>query len=792
MERRGFDGDWWFLLGEEGDPGDPFGGPGWREFDREVWRQVALPHDWSIELPRCEDAPSGNRGGFFQEGFAWYRRHFKLPSEWNGKRIYVEFDGVYRESEIWINTHHLKLHPNGYTSFVCDLTPHLLSAQENIIMVRVDNSTHPHSRWYSGSGIYRHVRLIAADPVHVAHWGLAIATPRADAARADVHVETEICNESAVDRELTVVLNVETPAGQAVARAEDAVLLTAGGQTTVRQRLQIDHPALWSPDSPSLYRCHVEIRAGADVLDSERSTFGIRTFSFDAENGFVLNGKPMPMKGGCVHHDCGPLGAVALDRAEERKVELLKANGYNTVRCAHNPPSPAFLDACDRLGVMVIDEAFDVWRAGKLPHDYHRRFETYWDADLTSMIRRDRNHPSIVLWSIGNEVFERHQPEAHEISTMLSERVRALDPSRPVTAGICNCWHGIPWSAMDGVLEPLDVCGYNYRAEEYESDHARFPDRVILATESYPREQFHYWKAVERLPYVAGDFVWAAIDYLGEAGVANIRLDNEPEQQFHGWPCHHANCGDLDLCGFKRPQSYYRDVLWKRAEKPAIFVHPPLPPGRSVVVGLWGWYDVRDTWLWPGCEGRELRVDVYFECDAIELFLNGNAVGRSAATEAEQYIATFQVPYAPGEIRAVAMRGGEAVAESVLRTAGPAARIRLTPDRDRLAANPNDLSYVTVEVCDENGIRLPDADQMIEFDIQGPGRLAAVGSGAPTSTEPYRGNRRSVWRGRALAIVQPTGNAGTITVEARSGRLAPAQATIQVSAMDAGMTADLS
>lgn len=780
MERRTCDQGWWFLLGEEGNPGTPFGGPGWREFDRTLWRAVDVPHDWSIELPRREDAPSQNRGGFFQEGFAWYRKHFGLPGEWTGKRVYVEFEGVYREAEVWLNTHLLKLHPNGYTSFICELTPYLDADQENILMVRVDNSTHPHSRWYSGSGIYRHVRLIAADPVHVAHWGVTITTPQVDQDAAEVVVETEIENESGRDCDVTVRLLLEDPQGRTVARGEEAARVAAGSQTEFRQSLHVASPCLWSPETPSVYRCRVEVHGTGKTLDVESATFGIRSFSFDAERGFVLNGQPVLMKGGCVHHDCGPLGAASIDRAEERKVELLKASGFNTVRCAHNPPSYAFLDACDRLGMMVMDEAFDVWRAGKLAHDYHRRFETYWDEDLTSMVRRDRNHPSIILWSIGNEVFERHQPEAREISAMLSDRVRELDASRPVTAGICNCWHGIPWSAMDGVFEPLDVCGYNYREEEYKSDHERFPGRVILSTESYPREQFKYWKAVESFPHVAGDFVWSAIDYLGEAGVANNHLDNEEGQQFHGWPWHHANCGDLDICGFKRPQSYYRDVLWKNAQKPAIFVHRPLPPGRSVVVGLWGWDDVFDSWTWPGCEGRELQVDVYFDCDEVELFLNGESIGRSAATEAERYTATFQVPYKPGELRAVAIKNGQAVAESVLQTAGPAVQVRLTPDRDKLNADPNDLSFVTVEVCDEKGRLVPDADQMIEFTIEGPGRLAAVGSSDPTNTEPYRGHRHSVWRGRALAIVQPIGEPGRITLAARGDGLSSARATIEV------------
>lgn len=773
MQRELFDQDWRFLLGA-GSWRDEARYP--KAFDDSGWRRVDLPHDWSIELPRRADAPSGPRGGFAQDGLGWYRKHFTMPELHEG-RLYVEFEGVYRDAEIWLNGREVGVHPYGYSTFLLDLTP-FVEPGENVLAVRVDNAEHEHTRWYSGSGIYRHVWLLTAGPVHVAHWGLSVTTPEVTDDAATVAAQTTIVNHSDTDRQLTVLWNVIAPDGKGSASAAIDVTVSAGGSTDARQTLTVQQPLRWSPDTPYLYRLETTVSDGDTSLDREATNFGIRTIAYTAEQGFLLNGQPLNMRGGCVHHDCGPLGAAAIDRAEERKIERLKASGYNAVRCAHNPMSPAFLDACDRLGMLVMDEAFDVWRAEKIPYDYHRHFGKWWQDDLDSMLLRDRNHPSVVVWSIGNEVTERGLPEGAQIARMLADRVRAVDLTRPVTAGVCNVWgEGTHWHDTDAGFAALDLRGYNYRDDVYREDHERFPDSVIIATETSPTRQYEYWKAVEELPYVVGDFVWTAIDYLGEAGVGREYLEGENANFLPDWPWTVANCGDLDLCGEKRPQSYYRDVLWHCRETPYIGVHAPVPDGRKVLISGWGWSDVQARWTWPGCEGQMLPVEVYFDCDEVELLLNGESLGVVPVPAEAKYIANFTVPYQPGELKAIARKGGEAVAESTLRTAGPARQLRLTPDRSGIRADRNDLAYVTVEACDEQGLPVP-SDAVFYATITGPGRIAAVANANPQNIDLFSGRTHSLWRGRGLVIVQPTGEEGRIELSLTADGFPPAQVAI--------------
>jgi len=485
------------------------------------------------------------------------------------------------------------------------------------------------------------------------------------------------------------------------------------------------------------------------------------------------------MRGGCVHHDCGPLGSAAIDRAEERKVEVLKASGYNAVRTAHNPPSPAFLNACDRLGMLVMDEAFDVWRAGKVLYDYHRHFDKWWQEDLNSMLLRDRNHPSVVIWSIGNELIERLLPEGAVIAHQLADHVRAVDPTRPVTAGICDTWDAhATWRDTDELFTALDLRGYNYQDGVYREDHGRFPDRVIVATETSPTRQYDYWKAVEELPYVIGDFVWTALDYLGEAGIGYEYLEGETAAFVSNWPWTVANCGDIDLCGGKRPQSYYRDVLWQCRETPYIGVHALVPDDRKVLLSNWGWDDVQASWSWPGSEGLTLPVVVYFDCDEVELLLNGISVGVVSMTAESRYIARFSVPYQPGELKAIARTAGVQVAEAALSTTGQPCHLRLTPDRATIRIDRNDLSYVTVEVCDAEGQTVPTADSLFHVTISGPGRIAAVANADPKNTDLYCDSRHHAWRGRGLVIVQPSGEPGRIDLCVTADGFEPVQTVI--------------
>jgi beta-galactosidase len=758
MQKLNLDPGWRFHLG------DIPGGIWQDSIDDADWRSVDLPHDWSIELERDPASPSGSDGGYFPTGVGWYQKRFSVPGEWHGKTVLVEFEGVYMNAHVWLDEHLLGRHPYGYTTFHYDLTPHLEPGSEPVLRVLVDNASQPNSRWYSGSGIYRHVWLWLGHRLHLPPWGVWVTTPDISQAEATVRVRTCVDNELDEDRE--IILHSHIAGGEA---ADTPATIPPGGRLELSQELRVTRPELWSPDTPRLYGLETEVHVGGQVVDALATSFGIRRLAFDAESGFRLNGERFELRGGCVHHDHGPLGAASYDRAEERKVELLKANGFNAVRCAHNPPAPAFLDACDRLGLLVVDEAFDCWRNGKNLGDYHVSFDDWWRRDLDSMLFRDRNHPCVVMWSIGNEPVERGRPEGARIARMLADHARRVDPTRPVTAGI-NAGHGEwPWEQLDDLFGALDVCGYNYRADEYRRDHERIPGRVVFGSESVAREAAEHWQSVREFDHVIGDFVWTAIDYLGESGIGRVHVEEESAPLLAAYPWHISNCGDLDLCGFKRPQSFYRDVLWRRGEPLFIAVHPP---GPRPTVTYWGWPDVRPSWTWPGGEGEPFRVDVYSACESVELLLNGDSLGTKVA---ERGIASFDVPYQPGTLRAV---GSNPAAECELRTAGEPARVRLTADRDTIRRE--DLSFITVEVVDADGLTHPNAGHTIAFAVDGVGTISAVGSGDPITIEPFRAERRSVHRGRCLVVLRSRDQPGEIRLRGEADSLLDAKTTVRV------------
>jgi len=776
MQKLSFDRAWRFRLG---DPPATH----WQDPNDAGWRTVDLPHDWSIELERLPDAPSQASGGYFQMGRGCYRKTFEASPDWAGKHVSVEFEGVYMNAEVWLNGNLLGRHPYGYTTFTCDLTPHLKPAEDNVLLVTVDNDCQLNSRWYSGSGIYRHVWLLVASPVHVAHWGTYVTTPDVTPERATVRAEVTVANESDTDENATLLCHVVTPEGLVLDTAERQITIGAGDRESVTAELAVPSPLLWSPETPHLYQLETELAQRGKVIDMETTAFGIRTLRFDPEVGFLLNGQETKLRGGCVHHDNGVMGAEAHDRSEERKVELHKASGYNAIRCAHNPPSPAFLDACDRLGILVIDEAFDCWREGKNPYDYHVAFPDWWQRDLDSMLYRDRNHPSIVIWSIGNEIGERNgSSDGAWWARALADHVHAIDPTRPVTAAICTVGADADWPTTDSVFAALDIGGYNYQKRQYRADQARHPQRLMAGTESTAGEAFEHWMSVEQLPYVIGDFVWTSMDYLGEAGIGRVYYDPELKSFLGEYPWHQANCGDLDLCGFKRPQSYYRDILWSAGSPLYIAVHDPGPGDAEPKLTYWGWPDVWPNWTWPGHEGETFKVDVYAACDKVELRLNGQSLGVQPTGPSERFIATFAVPYQPGALHAIGYRDEDVVAEHEIHTVGSPVSIRLTPDRSDLTADGGDLSFITVEVVDRAGRVNPQADNTIYFTVLGEGTLAAVGSGDPKSTESYRGHHRSVYRGRCLAVVRTTGAPGPIILRAMADGLDVAEVELQAMA----------
>jgi beta-galactosidase len=764
MQKHDFNPKWRFYL-------DDFDRPRWRMPDDSTWRVVDLPHDWSIELERGPDNPSGVAGGFFPMGLGWYKKTFTPPADWNGKLIFIEFEGIYMNAEVWLNQHLLGRHPYGYTSFHYDLTPYLEWDKPNVLKVFVDNSHQLNSRWYSGSGLYRPVWLLVADPVHVAHWGIYVTTPEISTETALVRALTSVENSTNEPQKVVLRSRVINSAGFEDVLIESSGTIDGKGQHEFIQDIQVPYPQLWCPDAPHLYRMETSVVVDGKVIDTETTTFGIRKLQFSAEKGFSLNGTPILLKGGCVHHDNGVLGAASYPRSEERKVEIHKASGFNAIRCAHNPPAPAFLEACDRLGMMVIDEAFDCWREGKNHGDYHTIFNDWWQRDLDSMLYRDRNHPCVILWSIGNEVLERDgRGGGVEISRMLAEHVRAIDPTRPVTAAICGSWNGEPWEKMDPAFATLGVGGYNYQWAQYHTDHKRLPERIMVGTESFPMEAFENWMAVLEEPYLIGDFVWTSLDYLGESGIGRVHFEGQSAPFLGDYPWHQANCGDLDLCGFKRPQSYYRDILWKDEPQVNFAIHTPTPEGKTLTITRWGWPDVWPDWNWPGLEGQPLKVDIYANCEQLELFLNDSSLGTKPCTQDEKFIASFQVDYQPGVLRAVGYRQGQPVITSELKTTSTPHHIKLTPDRSEIEAG-GDLCYVTIEVLDPDGLRHPKADNPIFFTTQGPGEVLAAGNSNPINEEPYVGNQRRVHRGRALIVIKSSTEPGKITLQAQADGL---------------------
>lgn len=774
-----FDFDWRFYRG------DVAGGEE-VNFDDSQWRLLNLPHDWSIEdlpgtdSPLDSNAVGGIDIGYFVGGTGWYRKKFTIPSELNGKRFNINFEGVYMNADIWLNGEYLGNHPYGYTSFWYDISENLIFGEENIIAVKVRNEG-KNSRWYSGSGIYRHVWLSVTEPLYIAPWGTYITTPEVSNPLAQVDVKTKVINDSDKSMEVALVTIIINQKGEETAKVETKIQIEAAGSLEISQNLAVRSPELWSPESPNLYTATTEIiNSDSQVLDKVETTFGIRTIEFTVEEGFLLNGKPTLLKGGCMHHGNGPLGSAAYDRAEERRVELMKASGFNSIRCAHNPPSQAFLDACDRLGILVIDEAFDMWRKPKWPQDYNLYFDQWWQKDIESMVLRDRNHPSIIMWSTGNEIPERGEPEGVETSRMLAEYVRNLDPTRPVTSAV----NGLR-PDKDPYFATLDIAGYNYsfggdhgKQSIFEIDHNRLPNRIIYCSESYPLEAFGAWMDVIDYPYVIGDFVWTGFDYLGEASIGWLGYPHEGS--FYPW--NHAFCGDIDICGFKRPQSYYRNVLWNAGQQVSIFVKPPKPSFKTNPDkkdwSKWEWQDVVAEWNWDGYENQPLEVEVYCAFETVELFLNGESLGKKETNRGTQWIAKWEVPYKPGILKAVAYKGTKEADSSELVTAEDPNNIRLSADRAKIKADGQDLSYITVDLLDSNDRRHPTAENLIRFEIEGPGSIIAVASSNPMSVESYQQPKRKAYKGRCLVIVKSTRESGNIIIKASSTGLQSARLII--------------
>ncbi len=746
-------------------------------FNDTAWRTVDVPHDWSIEdmpgtqSPFNPDAVSQVSGGFTTGGTAWYRKHFTIDKNDSGKIFNLLFEGVYMNADVWVNGALLGNHAYGYTAFHFNITSDIKFGADNIIAVEVKNEG-VNSRWYSGSGIYRHVWLQMEAPMHVIQDGIYITTKLVSASAASVNINTEIYNESKNGSSITIHTKILNDKNVEVSRHSETHDITQDAFYNFHEPMPVADPQLWSLESPTLYTAITEVLQDGKTVDVHQTKFGIRTITVDAVKGFQLNGKTIKLQGACFHHDNGPLGSKAYDRAEQRKVELLKASGFNAIRCSHNPPSVAFLNACDSIGMLVIDEAFDMWNYAKTPYDYHLYFKQQWKNDVDAMVLRDRNHPSIIMWSIGNELPERETAEGDSTAFMLAQYMRSLDTTRFITAA----YNGVSDKA-DGFFAALDVAGYNYNLDKYVSDHQRKPNRVIVCTESYPLTQFDYWMGVKDNAWVIGDFVWTGFDYIGEASIG--WRGYMQQKDFYPWNL--AYCGDIDICGWKRPQSFYRDALWKENQL-SVFVKPPKPafPLNPKIESwsIWNWNDVVADWNWKGYEDSTLEINVYSSCDEVELFLNNKSFGKKTTARSTKFMAVYKVPYAAGELKAVGYTKGKKVNEAILKTANEPTQIKLSADRNVIKADGEDLSYITVELLDANGIRNPKAENLIHFEIEGEGTIVGVGNANPVSLESYQLPQRKAWQGRCLVIIKSTHNAGKIIVKAVADNIAPAQAEI--------------
>ena len=734
---------------------------GWQFTHNGKTQAVDLPHDWDIfEGPNSGKGATGTGGGWFEAGKGEYRKQLKIENgKWkiDNSLVKLHFEGVYQKAEVFVNGQKAGQHHYGYTPFTVDVTKYLNKdkKQTNEVVVKVDNSEQPNCRWYSGSGIYRHVWLETMPALHIAENGVFVTTPEVSANKAKVQVEVSVQNESQTDRNATVV----------VGSAQLMVAVKAGESKTVTTTIFVNNPRLWSPESPTLYEAKVELKENGTTIDRQTAKYGIRSFSFDAENGFVLNGKKVLINGACVHHDDGVLGARAFDDAEIRKVRQMKEAGFNLIRTSHNPTTRAFLDACDSLGVLVIDEAFDGWRTQKNPYDYSTVIDSCFRQDIHAMVLRDRNHPSIISWSIGNEVIERKDIRVVYTARQMKKAIHELDTTRPVTEALC-AWDR-DWEIYDPHAEVLDVVGYNYMIFKHASDHQRDPKRVIWQTESYPRDAFRNWSISNDFPYVVGDIVWTGLDYLGESGIGRnyYKGEREGESWIKGgqpeW--HGAPCGDVDITGWRKPISHYREMLWNEDTPLYMAVKEPNGYHGDIKTTMWSVWPTWESWTWPGWEGKPVEVEVYTHQPEVKLYLNDQLIGTKQVSRKTEFKAVFSVPYQTGTLRAEA--GGKSV---TLKTAGEPARLRLTPDRTVMTADGQSLTFVTIEVLDKNGILVPEAAIDCEAIIKGQGQLLAFASADLKDTEPYTSPRSKTWKGRALLVVRSTQKKGSVNVSIKS------------------------
>ncbi len=763
---------------------------------------VNLPHDGMIGTPVSPDAPGQADMGFFTGGICNYTKEVFIPAEWENDCVGLLFDGAMMNASVEVNGSKAAAQHYGYAPFYMDMTGLAAFGDVNRITVHVNTSMQPNSRWYTGSGLYRGVRLLHGPKVHIAPDGIFVYTKEVSDGWAFLETETKIRNETAENRLAEAEIRViREDKGETVAASKRVIQVNARGSGTARIAINVPKPLLWDAEHPNLYRVAARVKNlgrfrthfekdEAETTDEAEVLFGIRTITADSVRGLRINGKTVKLKGGCLHHDNGLLGSVSLYETEARKVRKLKESGFNAIRTAHNPPSAALIEACDRLGMYVFDEAFDAWGIAKRGGDYSQFFAEDWEKDLTAFVRRDRSHPSVILWSTGNEIPERGGlNNGYTLAEKLAETIRDLDGTRPISNGICSFWCGLDDELARGVnkaqnagnegmenlwekgTEPftngLDIVGYNYMEDLYEKDHEMFPERVILGSENFPKEIGFRWPLVEKLDYAIGDFTWTAWDYLGEAGIGKAvsLAEGDPLLEKGPWalmpqtsspfPWRTANDADFDITGRRAPQGDYRSVIWGNRET-FLYSYPPEAYGKTELISPWGFPAVLSRWNYAGAEGKPLELVVFSGAEEVEVLVNGQSIGRETVGRERPLPCSvrFETAYAPGTVEAISYTDGQEVSRAVLKTPGPAAQIRLLPEKTTVKADGHDLIYVGIEIVDQNGVVCPDAAVPLTAEVSGAVALAGFGSGNPVTDEDYTDHCTVTFRGRAMAILR--------------------------------------
>lgn len=816
MIKREFNDHWMFSRDISGMMGALYG-------ESNIPTEVTLPHDAMILEKRSENNVTGNAGAFYPGGNYVYTKTFHMPAEDLGKTIMVEFEGIYNRARVYLNDAFVGACHYGYTNFYVDLSPHLKYGEDNVLMVKVTNQDVPNSRWYTGSGIYRPVYLLVGNEARIKQDGLKITTPEADTEISTLETAVTI----QYDGKATVKACLETEIidtnGNAVALEKSPVTLYRGKEIVLRQRIYVYDAKLWSLEEPNLYTCVAKLTIDGEIQDEAREKFGIRHIQVDPKYGLRLNGKHVMLRGACIHHDNGVIGSTTLARAEERRVERLKEAGFNSIRMAHNSSSRALLEACDKIGMLLMEETYDMWNESKSPFDYAQDFADHWEEDIEAIVEKDFNHPSVFMYCVGNEIGEINRPSGAAINRELCEKFRSLDPTRYVTnavngmvATMANIFqvmcdlgmitekqiqemsepqtqdenslgdggindvmtnlmgqmnvlgvHPLVAEVLDETFSALDICGYNYMSGRYPKDQVEYPNRIYYGSETLAPDIDINWKYAKEIPQMLGDYTWTGWDYIGEAGVGVPKYGNQ-SGFFSPYPVYLGHVGDIDITGFRRPMSYYREIVWGLRKAPYITVQLPQHYGQKMNKTPWIDSDNLESWTWPGFEGKPVKVEVYSDADEVELFLNGESFGRMPVGEENRFKAIFDVIYQPGKLEAVSYRDGAETGRFAIRTAGNQLRLHVDVDRKTIQADGQDAAYLMISLTDEEGVVNTAVDRKVTVEVSGAGSLQGFGSADPKSTEDFFDTVRTTYNGRVLAVIRAGKEKGIVNVIVRA------------------------